>query len=133
MLKITSADRYFSLCIRQRAGFVCERCGTFAPPELSKRLDCSHFHGRGKWSVRFDPENCTALCMGCHLYLTAHPVEHVEFIQSKLGPYRFQALAERAANTTIGRQAKREVKEVAKHFKAQLERVKSGQPLEGYL
>jgi hypothetical protein len=133
MLKITSADRYFSLCIRERAKFVCERCHTFAPPELSKRLDCSHFHGRGKWSVRFDPENCTALCMGCHLYMTAHPIEHVAFIQEKLGPYRFQALAERAANTTLGRQAKREVKEIAKHFKAQLENVRAGHPLAGYL
>lgn len=83
--------------------------------------------------MRFDPENCTALCMGCHLFLTAHPVEHVEFIREKLGPYRFQALAERAANTTLGRQAKREVKEVAKHYRAQLERVRSGLSLEGYL
>lgn len=70
--------------------------------------------------------------MGCHLYMTAHPIEHVAFIQEKLGPYRFQALAERAANTTLGRQAKREVKEIAKHFKAQLEQVKSGLPLEGF-
>lgn len=133
MLKITTADKYFSLCIREAQKFICERCGTFAPPELSKRLDCSHFHGRGKWSVRFDPDNGSALCLGCHLYLTAHPVEHVAFIQNKLGPYRFQALQERANDTTRGRQAKREVKEIAKHFKAQLERVRDGFPLEGYL
>lgn len=133
MLKITPADKFFSLCIREAQRFVCERCGTFAPPELSKRLDCSHFHGRGKWSVRFDPDNATALCMGCHLFVTAHPFEHVMFIQNKLGPYRFQALQERANDTTRGRQAKREVKEIARHYRAQLERVRDGFPLEGYL
>ncbi len=133
MLKITSADKYFSLCVREQAKFTCERCGTFAPPELSKRLDCSHFHGRGKWSVRFDPDNATALCMGCHLYVTAHPIEHMAFIQEKLGPYRFQALAERAQDMARGRQARREVKEIGKHYRQQLEFVRQGQPLEGYL
>jgi hypothetical protein len=71
--------------------------------------------------------------MGCHLYVTAHPIEHMAFIQTKLGPYRFQALAEKAQDTTRGRQAKREVKEIGKHYRQQLEVVRQGQPLEGFL
>lgn len=126
MLKITSADKWFSLCIREAQNFTCERCKTFAPPELSKRLDCSHFHGRGKWSVRFDPENCTALCLGCHLRMTSHPIEHVQFMQEKLGPYRFQALQERANDTTRGRLAKRSVKEIAAHYRGQLDTIRQG-------
>ena len=125
MLKVTAADKWFSLCVRERVNYTCERCGTFAPPDLRKRLDCSHFHGRGKWSVRFDPENCFALCMGCHLYVTANPIEHTEWVRQRLGPYRFDALRERANDTRLGRLHKREQTGVAKHFKAELENLRS--------
>ena len=113
-IKITPADKYFSVCVRERAENRCERCG--GSPERGG-LHCSHFHGRGKWSVRFAPENATALCMGCHLYFGSHPVEHTEWQREKLGDYWFEALREKANDLTAGRVMKREQKHIAAHYR----------------
>lgn len=130
MLKITAADKAFSQCIRQRAGWRCERCGSQPAPQ---GLHCSHFHGRGKWSVRFDPENAEALCYGCHRLMGSQPEAHRSRIIAKLGIYRFDALTERANNLALGRQAKRDQKAIAAHFRAQLTLMQLGNILEGFL
>ena len=85
-MKLLPLDKLFSEYIRKRAlqrvgG--CERCLT--PKTSYNQLQCSHFHGRAKKSVRWDEDNATGLCAGCHMYLTAHPLEHVEWFKSHLG------------------------------------------------
>ena len=115
-IKITPADAAFSKCVRERASWRCERCGGSPAPG---GLHCSHFHGRGKWSVRFEPLNATALCMGCHLHLSAHPIEHSRFQANRLGQ-AWYVLLELSQDTTRGRQAKREAKQIAKHYREQL-------------
>ena len=35
-------------------------------PRKARGLECSHHHGRGNWSIRFEPQNAEALCTGCH-------------------------------------------------------------------
>jgi len=64
-IKRTPADIAFSLCVRERADWTCERCGT-KYPEKARGLECSHGHTRGKWGVRFCGLNAEALCTGCH-------------------------------------------------------------------
>ena len=131
-IKITAADRYFSLCVRKRAGWACERCGTgYGGP--SSGLHCSHYHGRGKHATRHDPRNCASLCFGCHRHLGSQPYEHAEFFKARLGEYGVHALWERAGDMTIARQIKRELKEVAKHYKAEFERMETGGTFEGYM
>lgn len=100
-------DALFSEYIRKRAiarvgG--CERCLT---PKFDiqkdngdvfpawKQLQCSHFHGRAKKSTRFDEDNCIGICGACHLYLTAHPLEHVEFFKQRFGGDKFDMLNSR--------------------------------------
>jgi len=61
----------------------CERC--LQGKTDYKQLQCSHFIGRGKKSVRWDEDNAAGLCMGCHTYFTAHPLEHVEWFKARLG------------------------------------------------
>lgn len=74
-IKLDQADRVFSEYIRTRDNWQCQRClKKYQPPTNS--LQCSHFQGRGKEGTRFSPENCDALCMGCHQYFTAYPAEH---------------------------------------------------------
>lgn len=93
-LKRSLADKYFSEYIRKRAGWSCERCRVeYEPPTTA--LHCSHFYGRGNKSTRFDPDNASALCYGCHQRMGAHPNEHVEFFKKRLGEKRFEALANR--------------------------------------
>lgn len=117
-IKRTPADVAFSKCIRERAGWTCERCG--ARHEVnSQGLHCSHFHGRGKWSVRFDPDNTFSVCYGCHQYLGSRPQEHADWVRRQLGDGLFELIRERANDTKLGRIAKREVKEIAKHYRDQ--------------
>ncbi len=137
-VKITPADRWFSMCVRTRADNRCERCGGMPSPG---GLHCSHFHGRGKWSVRFDPENGTALCYGCHAYFGSHPVLHSQWQAENMGLYRFESLQERANDLTRARVARREAKAIAAHYRCQfnimLEKRSQGETgrieFEGYL
>ena len=94
-IKITALDKLFSRFIRSRAKWTCERCHTRYPPPTSA-LHCSHFHGRGKKSVRWDPSNAAALCFGCHLLFTGQPQQHVEWFRARLGEEEFNALRDRA-------------------------------------
>ena len=74
-IKRDKADEYFSLYIRTRDKWTCQRCHrTYTPP--TSALHCSHFQGRGKEATRFEPLNADALCYGCHQYFTSHPGEH---------------------------------------------------------
>lgn len=94
-IKISTADKLFSQYVRSRAGWRCERCnGYYEPPTMA--LHCSHYHGRGKRSVRFDPENAAALCYGCHMHFTAHPLEHTDWFKKRLGDNKFDLLMLRA-------------------------------------
>lgn len=63
LIKHTPADIAFSLCVRERAEWRCERCGSQPVPG---GLHCAHIMSRGHWSVRFDPANALSLCYGCH-------------------------------------------------------------------
>jgi hypothetical protein len=118
-IKRTPADIAFSKCIRERSGWTCERCDTFYPEGKRQALHCSHFHGRGKWSVRFDPNNAFTHCYGCHQYLGSRPLEFTAWAVDKLGSTFFEILTERAGDTNLGRRAKREAKQIAKYYRDQ--------------
>lgn len=89
--KIDAADKLFSLYIRHRAKWTCERCGKYYAPPTSA-LHCSHFIGRGKENTRFDPDNASAHCYGCHQYLTSHPQEHMAWKLAQIGQKKLDEL-----------------------------------------
>ena len=95
-MKLDPLDKIFSTFIRQRAMSRvggCERC--LAQKSTYKQLQCSHFHGRARRSVRWDEMNCAGLCAGCHMYLSAHPLEHVEWFKNFIGEEEFNLLSGR--------------------------------------
>ncbi len=99
-MKLDPLDKLFSEFIRRRAiqrvgG--CERCLT--GKTSYKQLQCSHFHGRARRSVRWDESNAAGLCPGCHMYLTAHPLEHVEWFKQYIGEVEFDLLQSRMRQT----------------------------------
>jgi 5-methylcytosine-specific restriction endonuclease McrA len=98
-MKIKPADKYFSLFIRKRDGWTCQRCGTtYEPPTTA--LHCSHYFGRTRKSVRYDEENCDALCYGCHRFWEKEDREGYRAFKIKqLGERRFNALQVRANST----------------------------------
>lgn len=90
-IKIDRADQLFSKWIRNRDSWQCQRCKK-QYPEGSQGLHNSHFYGRGHESTRFEPDNCQALCFGCHQYLGSNPNDHRDFMLKKLGQKRFDTL-----------------------------------------
>ena len=106
-VKLDKLDILFSEYIRRRAILRCGGCERCLTPKCDiqkengdifpawKQLQCSHFHGRSKRSVRYDPDNCIGICGACHLYLTSHPLEHVEFFKTLLGEEKFDMLNSR--------------------------------------
>lgn len=83
-IKIDVADKAFSLYIRTRDKWTCQRCGKYhEPPTMA--LHCSHFQGRGKEGTRFEPLNADALCYGCHNYFGSQPAEHYQWQVQRKG------------------------------------------------
>ena len=96
-MKISPLDKLFSEFIRKRAMQRVEGCERCLHGKTDyKQLQCSHFWGRGKKSVRYDEENAAGLCAGCHMYFTAHPVEHVKWFMERMGMDGFDLLRARA-------------------------------------
>lgn len=100
-ITIRKTDRLFSLYIRKRDGRCVYAVKCSGHPRDIKELDCSHYHGRRKESVRFDPENCDAACKACHLFV--HTAEGQKWLdewkENKLGIQRFNLLNFRANMT----------------------------------
>lgn len=122
-IKRTPADDAFSKCIRESVAYMCERCGSVHTPS-SQGLHASHYHTRGNWSVRFDPDNVSAHCYGCHQHLGSHPAEFKVWMRNKLGEARFDWLELRSVDASLGRQARKEAKDIAKHYREQLKAMK---------
>ena len=66
-IKITPADTAFGKCVKERASWRCERCGT-QYQEGDKGLHCSHGISRGQWGTRLTGLNAQAACYGCHMH-----------------------------------------------------------------
>lgn len=100
LIKVTPADKLFSDYIRERDGWCCVRCHHQHDPEDShsrQGIHCSHFYSRGKFTTRFDTENCDALCMACHLLWGGdRRQEYREFKIKQLGQAAFDALTLRS-------------------------------------
>lgn len=122
LIKKTPADNAFSDCVRERAGWCCERCGTYYPEGRRGGLHCSHFHGRGNWGIRFDPLNAFSHCFGCHQKLGANPHEFREWVVEKIGEGAYEILLERKNDTGLGKMVRRTKGkgEIAKHYRDQL-------------
>ena len=113
MIKIIPADKYFSLCVRERADNKCEFDGV----EYSQGLQCCHFETRGNWSVRFDPLNAFALCYAHHTLLDGSPIRFTEFYLEKRGQLAYDVLVEKSRDTMLGKQNRREKDQIAQWYK----------------
>lgn len=96
-IKLRPTDRMFSKYTRAKDYYTCQRCRRTYEPN-SRGLGCSHYWGRGRENTRFDPENCIALCTGCHR-IWGHGDgrdEYKRFMIEKLGQEGFDKLEVRA-------------------------------------
>ena len=94
-IRVDLADKYFSLFIRTRDRWTCQRCSTRYEVG-SQGLHASHFWSRGRESTRFDQENVVAHCFSCHVELGGNPELHRAWKLKQLGQRRYDALMVRA-------------------------------------
>jgi 5-methylcytosine-specific restriction endonuclease McrA len=90
-MRLHHADALFSTYIRTRDGWACTRCGSPVMPQ------CAHLHSRVYRAIRFNPDNATTLCKGCHVMFTHKPIEWADWCEERwpgrLAVLRVQALA----------------------------------------
>lgn len=91
-VKVDPLDTLFSLYIRMRAKWKCERCGS--RPD-KRGLHTHHFIRRRFRAVRYDPDNGIALCLGCHQYFDENREEEKAFMVNKLGQKAIDMLRNR--------------------------------------
>jgi hypothetical protein len=105
--KRRTADTYWSRYIRQDHGWKCEKCGKFCGENGEfGQLDCCHYHGRRKESVRFDYMNTRAICAVCHRKFHEDKSLHTEFMIETLGQKNFDLLEIRANTPCRGKDDK---------------------------
>ena len=124
-------DVWFSLCVRERSDWTCQKCGKKYEPWYTAKgipanpgLHCSHYIGRGNYSVRFDPMNADAHCYGCHSKFEGNPHQFMMWKFEQLG-ILYDILIENSENIMLGKQARREKQEIAEHYKAEFERMRN--------
>ena len=92
-IKIRKADAEYSRWLRALRGNKCERCGVSGEV---RKLECSHFWGRGNECTRFDEENTDVLCFTDHAYFGANPNEYVEWKKKRMSEQKYKMLMVRA-------------------------------------
>ena len=85
-------DKVFSELVRRRSGGVCAmwkiKPDTCKSPHNDWKygMDCSHTaYGRRRKSLRYDFDNCDALCKGCHRKVEESALLAHEFKYEQLG------------------------------------------------
>lgn len=116
-VKITPADAAFSLCVRERANWTCERCLRQTPSDKRMGLHCSHWIGRGSWGVRFHPLNAFAHCYGCHAYFEGRPAVFNDWVIERHGTQVCDALRLVGNKPAYG--IKKGKAEIAKFYRAE--------------
>ena len=123
-IKRTTTDDLFSDIVRIRANWICERCHRDFKNE-KEIFDCSHFVTRGNKRLRWDFENASAICRGCHKYFEKNHDDHVEFMIKKLGQEKYDAL--RLRKFRQWHDQKIDEKELRMGFKIELKKLKEFQ------
>ena len=123
-LKVTPADLWFSKCIREAAAWKCQCCGK-QYEEGTQGLHCSHYFGRRANALRYCPDNAFAHCFGCHQRLGANPDDFRRWVAERIGEGMIDVLREKREDIGLAKSIKKNLKDVAKHYKAEYERLKS--------
>ena len=123
-VKINPADKWFSKCIREAAEWKCECCGK-QYEEGTSGLHCSHYFGRRANAVRYCPDNASSHCWGCHQRLGSNPDDHRQWMVNKVGEGMINILRDKREDIGLAKSIKKNLKDVAKHYKAEYERLKS--------
>jgi len=109
-VRIDPRDAAWSLAVRTRDNFTCQKCGTYHGPTTdgvvrSKTrggLDAAHIFSRRFRATRWDIDNGISLCVGCHRgWAHTHPAEFLSWVKTRIGGGKFEALRMKARGLEI--------------------------------
>lgn len=110
-IKRDSADKHFSLAVRERDKHLCRFCG-------GEGTDCAHIFGRRIKAVRWSMDNAICLCRYHHNYFGENPIHFHDFLKQILGQDHLDSLRVKAAQVYKTNEKLR--KEISKHYREQL-------------
>lgn len=116
-MKVSSADSYFSKCIRAAHGNTCEWCGKVG------LMDCSHVFSRRHRTIRWDKLNANCLCKGCHRKWHESPANSMQWFEAEFGIGRIDILREKMRSRMVVKTI--EEKDIAKHYREQLKLIQA--------
>ena len=120
-MKISPADKYFSLCIRERNNWTCEYSGKYFPEGSRQGLHCSHYVGRANYSTRFDPRNAFSHSYHSHAKLGGDPIEFNIWVVDYKGGSLIDYLITQKRDISLGKAIKKSIKQVGFYYKEQYE------------
>lgn len=92
-IKITAADRNFSLAVRTQADWQCQHCGKQGGPHNdTAKMECAHLIGRRSAVTRWDMANAVCLCHTCHRDFTEQPKLFTDWVEAEQGKDHWQSL-----------------------------------------
>ena len=125
-IKLTPADKAFSLCVRERENWTCGNCGKHYPDLAAagkgQALDCSHHIGQGNWSVRFEPMNAECLCCACHFRVGGTHDRMIDVLGEHMLPI-MDELKNDLNRGKLFRKTKGKG-DIAKHYRAEYQRMR---------
>jgi hypothetical protein len=130
-MKTSTADSYFSKCIRASNNYVCVRCST-QYDKSSQGLHCSHNFSRRHRAIRWCKENALPMCYGCHQWFGGNPADSGAWLTDMLGEGVIDILREKMRSKV--KVPKSEEALIAKHYREQLKLIEadSNHELESY-
>ena len=115
-MNITPSDKAFADCVKAAYDNTCQKCG------IHGRMENSHIHSRRHRTIRWCKENALPKCHGCHRWWHENPTESGKWFEDKYGPGLVELLREKKNNKF--KIPKVEEKEIAKHYRFELKKIK---------
>ncbi len=117
-IKISPADKWFSLCCRAASGWKCAYTGTMYGPG-NGRLHAAHIFSRRHSATRWHPLNIIPLSFGSHQKFDSDHEFHREFAIKRIGEADYTALNNLRRH--IVKVSKKDKAEIAKFYRTVFE------------
>ena len=127
MIKRDALDNWFSLCVRERAYWTCERTKFISldgqAAGKSQSLECCHIYGRRNKNVRWNGMNAVSLTHYEHRYFTENPAQFIRWLNDYLGEEHMEILKQRCNDLRV-KYSKADKKDISRHYRNEYKRMR---------
>lgn len=121
-IKRTTADDWFSKCIRLAQDYRCERCTTQGGPTAADvQMQCCHIIGRRNQATRYSVWNALCMCVNCHRETGENVRDFKVWVANKFGQGRIDRIEINARG--ILKPTKQNLKMISDHYRLEFHRM----------